>query len=175
MLHTWGNGVPIWSQWVTFILGAVVALATLGGLLWAWQRRCAPLRLGLSVQPYAAGGIAPGNGDYVCPWECLQLDIRNASEQTVTLRAVRMRDAAGREQPLFADDLGERWALEAALPPGQSARVVCGGSQEHTLSAIDSIVVRADGGMLATLPGRAVRKAVRELAAVRASGRYRRD
>ena len=167
--------MPVWSQWVTFIVGTLVALTTLGGVAWAWRRRRAPLRLGLSVQPYAAGGLSPGNDGYVCPWECLQLDIRNASEQPVTLRAVRMLDAAGRERPLFDDELGERWALEAPLASGQSARVVCGGQQEHTLPGITRIVVRADGGIVATLPGRAVRKAARELAATRASGRYRQD
>lgn len=161
------GAMPVWSDWVTFILGALATLIAIGGAWFGWQRRRQPLRIGFSVQPYKLGGHRIGNGP-PAPRELLQLDITNIGDQPVVITGARMRlcDDAG-EHPVFNEATGESWITGKPVAPGQTVFVKCSASHEDVLPRIERVSVTAHGLRPVQLSQRAVLDAMHELAAVR--------
>lgn len=155
--------MPDWSNWVTFILGTLIALITIGGTWLAWRRRTQPLRLGLSIQPYALAGHRIGNGP-TAPAQLLQLDITNVSNHPVVVTGARMRlrGEAG-TRPVFNEGTGEGWIINKPIAPGAVAFVKCSGRNEPVLRRMTRITVHANGQRPVHLGRFAVRRATRAL------------
>ncbi|MGE0209759.1 MAG: hypothetical protein AB7S42_11525 [Lysobacteraceae bacterium] len=159
--------MPIWSEWVTFILGALATLIAIGGAWLGWQRRRQPLRIGFSVQPYKLGGHRIGNGP-PAPRELLQLDITNTGSHPLVITGARMRlrGEAG-EHSVFNEATGEGWITGKPVEPGQTVFVKCSASNEGVLPRIERVSVTVHGLRPVHLGGRTVRRAVQALGVAR--------
>ncbi|HET8898433.1 MAG TPA: hypothetical protein VFN09_06670 [Rhodanobacteraceae bacterium] len=160
---------------MTFVLASLASLLAIANSWLIWRARRPRVRLGLSVQPHPAGGFTLAGG-MPTPWEMLQLDITNTSQGAVRLGGIRMRMDTGAQEPcVFWDDVQEERVRKQPIDAGATAFMVCDDNDESRLANVRAIVAYVHGGPPALLSARAIRRALRELQQVRASGRYRGD